>query len=171
MFRSPTRSKEGGMATFDSVSPTRPREVVATLPGHTAPDVDAAVAAAADAQRAWARVPVPARAERIGACAAALAARKHELARLVSWEAGKVLVEAGGDVQEAVDMAGFVAGQGRAAWGETVPSELGSKLCWTTRAPVGVIGMITPWNFPVAIPSWKCFPALLARNGIVPKPS
>src|SRR5205823_3570348 len=69
------------------------------------------------------------------------------------------------------DMANFVAGQGRAAWGETVPSELGSKLCWTTRAPVGVIGMITPWNFPVAIPSWKIFPALLAGNGVVLKPS
>src|SRR5204863_758250 len=83
----------------------------------------------------------------------------------------KILVEAGGDVQEAIDMAGFVAGQGRSAWGETVPSELGSKVAWTTRQPVGVVGMITPWNFPVAIPSWKCFPALLAGNGIVLKPS
>lgn len=89
----------------------------------------------------------------------------------MSRECGKVIVEAGGDVQEAVDMARFVAGQGRSAWGETVPSELGSKLAWTTRIPVGVIGMITPWNFPVAIPSWKCFPALLAGNGIVLKPS
>ncbi len=68
-------------------------------------------------------------------------------------------------------MARFVAGQGRAPWGDTVPSELGSKLAWTTRIPVGVVGMITPWNFPVAIPSWKCFPALLAGNGIVLKPS
>ena len=77
------------------------------------------------------------------------------------------VVEAGGDVQEAVDMATFVAGQGRAAWGETVPSELGDKLCWTTRQPVGVVGMITPWNFPTAIPPWKIFPALLAGNGVV----
>jgi aldehyde dehydrogenase (NAD+) len=90
---------------------------------------------------------------------------------LVSREAGKVLVEAGGDVQEAIDMALFVAGQGRTAWGETVPSELGDKLCWTTRQPVGVVGMITPWNFPVAIPSWKIFPAVLAGNGVVIKPS
>jgi aldehyde dehydrogenase (NAD+) len=159
------------MATFDSVSPARPEEVIATLPVHGAADVDAAVVAAADAQRAWAELPVPARAERIGSCAAALARRKHELARLVSWEAGKVLVEAGGDVQEAIDMAGFVAGQGRAAWGETVPSEMGSKLAWTTRRPVGVVGLITPWNFPVAIPAWKVFPALLAGNGVVIKPS
>ena len=82
-----------------------------------------------------------------------------------------MLVEAAGDVQEAVDMAAFVAGQGRSAWGETVPSELADKLAWTTRQPVGVVGLITPWNFPVAIPSWKIFPALLAGNGIVIKPS
>ena len=100
-----------------------------------------------------------------------LHSRKAELAELVSRECGKVLIEAGGDVQEAVDMARFVAGQGRSPWGDTVPSELGAKLAWTTRIPVGVVGMITPWNFPVAIPSWKCFPALLAGNGIVLKPS
>jgi aldehyde dehydrogenase (NAD+) len=159
------------MATFDSVNPARPDEVVGTYPEATADDVDRAVEAAAAAQQAWARVPVPARAEIIAKAGAVLLERKAELATLVSQECGKVLVEAGGDVQEAVDMAGFVAGQGRAAWGDTVPSELGSKLCLTTRAPVGVIGMITPWNFPVAIPSWKCFPALLAGNGIVLKPS
>ncbi len=82
-----------------------------------------------------------------------------------------MLVEAGGDVQEAVDMGRFVAGQGRAALGSVVASELSNKMAWTTRQPIGVVGMITPWNFPVAIPSWKCFPALLAGNGIVLKPS
>jgi aldehyde dehydrogenase (NAD+) len=100
-----------------------------------------------------------------------LADRKAELATLVSREVGKVMVEAAGDVQEAIDMAGYVAGQARAAWGETVPSELSHKLCWTTRQPVGVAGIISPWNFPVAIPSWKVFPALLAGNGVVLKPS
>jgi aldehyde dehydrogenase (NAD+) len=159
------------MATFDSVNPARPAEIVATFANHGAADVDEAVVAAADAQRAWARVPVPARAERIAECGRLLAERKAELAELVAREAGKVLVEAGGDVQEAVDMAAFVAGQGRAAWGETVPSELGNKLAWTTRQPVGVVALITPWNFPVAIPAWKVFPALLAGNGIVVKPS
>ncbi|HLF41785.1 MAG TPA: aldehyde dehydrogenase family protein, partial [Acidimicrobiia bacterium] len=121
--------------------------------------------------RVWAQVPVPARAEVVARAGEVLRRRKAELAELVARECGKILLEAGGDVQEAVDMASFVAGQGRSAWGETVPSELGSKLCWTTRQPVGVVGMITPWNFPVAIPSWKCFPALLAGNGIVLKPS
>jgi alpha-ketoglutaric semialdehyde dehydrogenase len=159
------------VTTFDSTNPARPAEVIGTYPEHGAADVDRAVAVAAEAQRAWARVPVPARAEIIAAAGDVLADRKSELADLVSRECGKPRIEAGGDVQEAVDMARFVAGQGRSAWGETVPSELGSKLAWTTRIPVGVVGMITPWNFPVAIPSWKCFPALLAGNGIVLKPS
>jgi alpha-ketoglutaric semialdehyde dehydrogenase len=156
---------------FQSRNPARPADVVGEYREHTADDVDRAVAAAAHAQRAWSAVPVPARAEIIAAVGDVLARRKAELSGLVSRECGKVRIEAGGDVQEAVDMARFVAGQGRAPWGDTVPSELGSKLAWTTRIPVGVVGMITPWNFPVAIPSWKCFPALLAGNGIVLKPS
>jgi len=159
------------MTTFDSFNPAHPAEVVGTFPLHGAAEVDAAVAIAADAQRAWAATPVPARAEIIGACGVVLAEMKTELARLVAREAGKVLVEAGGDVQEAVDMALFVAGQGRAAFGETVPSELRDKLAWTTRQPIGVVGLITPWNFPIAIPAWKVFPALLAGNGVVLKPS
>jgi aldehyde dehydrogenase (NAD+) len=157
--------------TFDSVNPARPGDVVGTFPSSSAADADHAVAAARDAQREWALVPIPARAERIEAAAEAIAARKDELARVVATEAGKILVEAGGDVQEAVDMGRFVAGQGRAAMGATVPSELPGKLAFTTRQPVGVVAMITPWNFPVAIPSWKCFPALLAGNGVVLKPS
>ncbi|HEX6419616.1 MAG TPA: aldehyde dehydrogenase family protein [Acidimicrobiales bacterium] len=159
------------MTSFRSVNPARPDDVVGEYPQHGPADVDAAVARAAAAQREWAGRPVPARAEVIAAAAGVLAREKQALTSLVAREAGKVLVEAGGDVQEAVDMAAFVAGQGRAAFGETVPSELGDKLCWTTRQPVGVVGMITPWNFPVAIPSWKIFPALLAGNGVVIKPS
>jgi aldehyde dehydrogenase (NAD+) len=158
-------------STVSSVNPARPDDVVGTYPAGTAAAVDRAVAAAGGAQEAWARIPVPARAEVIAATGAVLAERKAELSHLVAREAGKILAEAGGDVQEAIDMATFVAGQGRAAWGATVPSELGSKLCWTTRQPIGVVGLITPWNFPVAIPSWKIFPALLAGNGVVIKPS
>jgi len=159
------------MSTFRSTNPARPAEVVAELPLHGAGDVDTAVDRAAEAQRAWAARPVPERADAIAAVGTVLRARKAELAELVSREAGKVRIEAGGEVQEAIDMAAFVAGQGRSAMGEVVPSELGSKLAWTTRIPVGVVGMITPWNFPVAIPSWKVFPALLAGNGVVMKPS
>jgi alpha-ketoglutaric semialdehyde dehydrogenase len=156
---------------LESFNPARPAEVIGRYPIATAVDVDRAVSVAASAQREWAVVPVPARAELIAGCGRILAERKAELAALVSREAGKIVTEAGGDVQEAIDMAGFVAGQGRSAWGEVAPSELGSKLCWTTRQPVGVVGVISPWNFPVAIPSWKVFPALLAGNGIVLKPS
>jgi aldehyde dehydrogenase (NAD+) len=159
------------VAEIVSVNPTRPDERIATFPVASERDVDAAVTRATAAQRAWADVPIPARAETIAACGQLLAARKVELAKLVSREAGKVIVEAAGDVQEAIDMAAFVAGQGRMAWGETVPCEMPNKLGFTTRHPVGVVGMITPWNFPVAIPSWKILPALLAGNGIVIKPS
>jgi alpha-ketoglutaric semialdehyde dehydrogenase len=157
--------------TFDSVNPARPAEVIGTYPRHGANDVDRAVEVAAEAQIDWAKVPAPRRADLIAAAGAVIASRKSEIANLVSREVGKIAVEAGGDVQEAVDMANFVAGQGRSAWGDTVPSELSQKMAWTTRIPIGVIGMITPWNFPIAIPSWKCFPALLAGNGIVLKPS
>ena len=157
--------------SFDSTAPARPADVLATFPASGADAIDDAVEAAADAQRSWARLPVPARAEVIAAAAEVIADQKDDLARLVAREAGKVLVEAAGDVQEAVDMGRFVAGQGRDATGVMVPSELPGKLAWTTRQPVGVAGLITPWNFPVAIPSWKCFPALLAGNGIVLKPS
>lgn len=155
----------------ESTNPARPADVVARLAVADAGAVDAAVTRATAAQRDWARVPVPARAEVIAAIGDVLAARKGELASLVAREAGKVLVEAGGDVQEAIDMAAFIAGQGRAAWGTVHPCEMPSKIGFTTRHPVGVVGMITPWNFPVAIPSWKIFPALLAGNGVVIKPS
>jgi aldehyde dehydrogenase (NAD+) len=164
-------SAEAAGDRFASVNPAHPSTVVGWFPRSGPAAVDDAVAAAIEAQKAWAGVPAPMRAERIGAVGEVLAARKDELTRLVAEEAGKVLVEAGGDVQEAVDMARYVAGLGRMAWGETVPSELGSRLAYTTRQPVGVVGLITPWNFPVAIPSWKCFPALLAGNAVVLKPS
>jgi alpha-ketoglutaric semialdehyde dehydrogenase len=156
---------------LESVNPARPAEVLGRFAVATPDEVDHAVVSAALAQREWAKVPAPARAELIDRCGRVLAERKADLAALVSREAGKILAEAGGDIQEAIDMAGFVAGQGRAAWGEVAPSELGSKLCWTTRQPVGVVGIVSPWNFPIAIPSWKVFPALLAGNGIVLKPS
>ena len=159
------------MTTVTSYNPARPAEVLGEFPAANAAAVDRAVAAAAEAQRSWAKVPVPLRADIVAEAGRLLAERKDELATLVSREAGKVLVEGGGEVQEAIDMAAFVAGQGRSAMGQVVPSELRDKMAYTTRIPVGVVGMITPWNFPMAIPSWKCFPALLAGNGIVIKPS
>ena len=154
-----------------SVNPAHPAEVVARYSVASTAEVDAAVTRASHAQRAWADVPIPARAEVIARVGDLLAERKAEISTLVSREAGKVLAEAAGDVQEAIDMAAFVAGQGRGPFGETVPCEMPDKLAFTTRHPVGVVAMITPWNFPIAIPSWKTLPALLAGNGMVLKPS
>lgn len=159
------------MGRFASRNPARPDDVIAEFQESSAADVDEAISRAEAAQREWAKVPVPERAERIAGVAAVLADRKEQLAQLVAREAGKVLIEARGDVQEAIDMGWYIAGQGRLPSGDFVPSELPNKMCWTTRQPVGVIAMITPWNFPVAIPSWKCFPALLAGNAMVLKPS
>ena len=97
--------------------------------------------------------------------------RKEELAQLMTREMGKVLTEARGDVQEGIDMAKYMAGQGRNPVGEVVPSELRNKRAFTERAPIGVVGCITPWNFPLVIPCWKLMPGLLAGNAVVFKPA
>src|SRR5947209_5039801 len=152
--------------TFESVNPANRADVVGTFPRSDAEDVAVAVRAAQRAFPGWRRTPQPARGEVLRRAAQLLRDRKEELARLMTREMGKVLVEARGDVQEAVDMADYMAGEARRPTGETVPSELTDKVCFTWREPIGVVGLITPWNFPVAIPSWKLFPALLAGNAI-----
>ena len=124
------------MASFTSTNPARPAEVVIELPSHDGADVDIAVERASAAQRDWARRPVPERAEAIAAVGHLLASRKAEMAELVSREAGKIRVEGGGEVQEAIDMAAFVAGQGRSAMGEVVPSELQCHLPCVRQAPL-----------------------------------
>jgi len=134
-------------------------------------EVDLAVRAARAALTDWHRTPWPARAEILLRTSLLLEQRKEELARLMTREMGKVLTEARGDVQEAIDMGRFMAGAGRRAFGETVPSELRDKWAMTMRQPLGVVGCITPWNFPIAIPSWKILPALLAGNTVVFKPA
>ena len=145
--------------------------MIGVFPRSDARDVAAAVEAAARAFPAWRRTPQPARGDVLRRAALILRKRKEDLARLMTREMGKVLVEARGDVQEAIDMADYMAGEGRRPNGETVPSELTDKMCFAWREPIGVVGLITPWNFPVAIPSWKLFPALVAGNAIVLKPA
>ncbi len=157
--------------TFESRNPARHGEVVGIFPQSSAADVDAAVAAARRALEAWRATPWPRRGELILAAATLMEQRKEELARLMTREMGKVLTEARGDVQEAIDMGKFIAGEGRRAFGETVPSELRNKWAMTMRQPLGVVGCITPWNFPIAIPSWKIFPAVMAGNTVVFKPA
>ena len=159
-----------GCEPFESRNPADWREVVATAPDSTAAAVDQGVAAARAALPMWRATPAPQRGELIRAAGDRLLREKERLAQLISREMGKPLVEGRGDVQEAIDMAYLAAGEGRRLYGETVPSELPDKLCLTFREPVGVCGLITPWNFPTAIPAWKGFHALICGNTFVLKP-
>jgi alpha-ketoglutaric semialdehyde dehydrogenase len=157
--------------TFESRNPAHTADLVGVFPRSDAADVDSAVAVARTAFESWRRTPWPARAAIILRASELLEDRKEEIARLMTREMGKVLTEARGDVQEAIDMGKFIAGEGRRAYGETVPSELREKWAMTMRQPFGVVGCITPWNFPIAIPSWKIFPAVMAGNAVVLKPA
>lgn len=146
-------------------------EVIGRFPDSGREDVAAAVKAAGDAYDSWRFMPAPRRAEILFRAGEIMLARKEELARDVTIEMGKVIAEARGDVQEAIDMTYFVAGEGRRQFGQTAPSELPNKLCLTFRQPHGIVAAITPWNFPMAIPCWKLMPALVTGNTVVFKPS
>jgi aldehyde dehydrogenase (NAD+) len=157
--------------TFISTNPARSSEVIGYYQKSHAADLDDAVEAATRAQRGWAATPAPQRGEILLRTALLLDQYKQELATLMTREMGKVLKETLGDVQTAIDVAKFVAGEGRRAEGETLPSGIPNKFCMTIRQPLGVVGIITPWNFPLAIPAWKTFPALLAGNAVILKPA
>ena len=156
---------------FESSNPARTSELVARYQKSGAAEIEEAVRVARAAQPKWVALPAPERGEILLRTALLLEERKEELARLMTREMGKILKETRGDVQVAIDVAKYVAGEGRCAEGETVPSALPNKLCLTLRQPLGVVGIITPWNFPLAIPAWKSFPALLAGNAVILKPA
>jgi acyl-CoA reductase-like NAD-dependent aldehyde dehydrogenase len=156
--------------TFTSTSPAN-GETIGTFPKSGAEDVDRAVAAAKDAFEDWRLVPAPKRGEILFRFAQLVTDHKQELTDLMTHEMGKVKAEAGGDVQEAIDMSYYMAGEGRRLWGQTTPSELKDKFNMSVRTPIGVVGVITPWNFPIAIPSWKIVPALVCGNTVVFKPA
>lgn len=158
-------------AVLESRNPADWRELVATAPQSDAADVDAAVAAARRAYRSWRLVPAPVRAESVRRIGELLSERKAELAQLMTREMGKPLEETRGDVQEGIDCAFYYAGEGRRLFGQTTPSELTNKFAMTVRAPIGVCALITPWNFPIAIPCWKSLPALVCGNAIALKPA
>lgn len=164
------RTAESGQ-TFESVNPARTDEVLGVYARSQAVDVEAAVAAAQAAYPSWRRIPAPSRGAILFRMGQLLEQYKEELSRQMVDEMGKVLVEARGDVQEAIDMAYYMAAFGRMPNGQLVPSERPDMFCAAQRVPIGVVGMITPWNFPIAIPSWKMFPALLAGNTVVLKPA
>jgi aldehyde dehydrogenase (NAD+) len=134
-------------------------------------DLDDAVKAARGAMRDWQLTPAPKRGELLFRLGALIAQKKEDLARAATREMGKILIETRGDVQEGVDMAYLAAGEGRRLYGVTTPSEMPNKWAMSVRVPVGVVGVITAWNFPFAVPTWKIFPALLAGNTVVFKPS
>lgn len=157
--------------TYANVNPADTRDVVGLFQDSTAEDIDAAVQAAVAAYEGWRLTPAPKRGEIIFRAAELLVKRKEQYARDMTREMGKVLSEARGDVQEAIDMAYFMAGEGRRLHGQTTPSEMPNKFQMSIRVPLGVCGLITPWNFPMAIPSWKILPALILGNTIVIKPA
>src|SRR5216684_6220699 len=156
---------------FEDRNPADTREVVAIFQRSNKADVDAAVDAAKRAFAKWRLVPAPRRAEMVFRAAEILIERKEDHARDMTREMGKVLKETRGDVQEAIDAAYYNAGEGRRMFGPTVPSELPNKFAMAVRQPIGVCGMITPWNFPMAIPSWKLLPAVVCGNACVIKPA
>src|SRR5919107_4994216 len=156
--------------TFESKVPAT-GESLGTFPRSSAEDVDRAVAAAKAAFEEWRLTPAPQRGNVLFRFARLLEDQKDELTELMSREMGKVLAEAGGDVQEAIDMSIYMAGEGRRLFGQTTPSELRDKFQMSVRLPVGVVGAITPWNFPIAIPAWKLAPALVCGNTVVLKPA
>ena len=157
--------------TFENRSPADTRDVVGIFQAGNADDVNAAVDAAKHAYTSWRLVPAPKRGEILFKAAELLLQRKEQCARDMTREMGKVLQEARGDVQEAIDMLYFIAGEGRRMYGQTTPSEMHNKFQMSVRVPLGVCGIITPWNFPMAIPSWKILPAIILGNTVVIKPA
>ena len=156
--------------TFPNLNPAT-EDILGHFPSSTEKDIDLAVAAAWRALDSWRKRPVAQRGEILHRAHLLLKERKEELARIETIEMGKVLKEARGDVQEAVDTGFYYAGEGRRLFGQTTTSELPDKFSMSIRTPVGVCGLITPWNFPTAIPSWKVFPALICGNTMVFKPA
>ena len=157
--------------TFESVNPADRRDVIGRFQAGTAADVAMAVKAAEMALPRWKATPAPKRGEILYRFGELMAQHKERLSRAMTREMGKVLAEARGDVQEGIDIAYLMAGEGRRMFGDTVPSELPDKWAMSIRQPIGIAGIVTPWNFPVAIPCWKMMPALVTGNTVVFKPA
>ncbi len=157
--------------TFENINPANHNEVLGRFQKSNKKDVNEAVSAAEEALPKWRATPAPKRGEILFKVAELLLQQKESLAQDMTREMGKVIGETRGDVQEAIDLTYYTAGEGRRLLGETVPSELKNKFCMSVRMPVGIVSAITPWNFPIAIPSWKLVPALVCGNTVVIKPA
>jgi aldehyde dehydrogenase (NAD+) len=158
-------------AWFENRNPADQDDLIGLFPASGAADIDAAVASARRGFEIWKRTPAPARGDVLRRVGDLLASRKEELADIMTREMGKPLAETRGDVQEGIDTAYYAATEGRRLFGHTVPSELANKWAMSMRRPIGVCGLITPFNFPLAIPTWKAFPALLCGNAVILKPA
>ena len=156
---------------FENRNPADTTDLIGCFPDSGAEDVEAAVRSAREGFRTWSRTPAPVRGDVLRRVGDLLTARKAEIAEAMTREMGKVVAETGGDVQEGIDTAYYAATEGRRLFGHVVPSELRSKWAMSMRRPIGVAGLITPFNFPLAIPTWKTFPALLCGNSVILKPS
>src|SRR5687768_2314828 len=156
---------------FENVNPADTSDIIGRFPQSNADDVNRAVEAAKNAATKWRRTPAPKRAELLFNLGEILRENKDEFTRDMTREMGKVVKEAGGDVQEAIDCTYYTAGEGRRLHGFTTPAEMPDKFAMCVRQPVGLCGLITPWNFPMAIPSWKLIPALICGNTVVIKPA
>jgi aldehyde dehydrogenase (NAD+) len=155
----------------DNVNPANNDDIIGSFPLSGKEDVDKACKAAEEAFKNWRLITAPKRAHYLMKVGDILTRRKEEIAGVMTREMGKILQETRGDVQEGIDTAYFTAGEGRRLFGDTVPCELPDKAGFSIRMPAGVCGMITPWNFPMAIPTWKLFPALISGNTCVIKPA
>src|SRR5258705_9717252 len=156
---------------FENINPADNRDIIGRFPLSTSEDVNAAVNAAQEAFDSWRQTPAPRRAELLFRLGEILIRNKDKFSADMTREMGKVLKEAGGDVQEAIDCTYYTAGEGRRLHGFTAPAEMRDKFAMCVRQPVGLCGLITPWNFPMAIPSWKLIPALICGNTVVIKPA
>ncbi len=157
--------------TFENRNPANWSEIVGIFPKSGKEDAEEAIKAARTAFEKWRLVPAPKRGDILKKVGDIMSSRKDEIAKLMTREMGKVLTETKGDVQEGIDTAYYGASEGRRLFGKTAPSELSNKFNMAIRVPIGVAGVITPWNFPMAIPTWKIFPALLCGNTVVFKPA
>jgi aldehyde dehydrogenase (NAD+) len=157
--------------TFPLLNPADPDERLARFPASGPADVQAAVEAARKAQPAWAGMPAPERARILDRALALLEERAEEMAYALTWEEGKALADSRVEVRRGLDVLRYVAGEGRRLGGQTLPSAMPNMLAFTQRRPLGVVGLITPWNFPFAIPLWKLAPALITGNAVVLKPA
>jgi alpha-ketoglutaric semialdehyde dehydrogenase len=158
-------------AYFENRNPANLDDLIGRFPDSAQKDIDAAVRSAKKGFALWSRTPAPARGDVLRRVGDLLVERKDAIADAMTREMGKVLAEARGDVQEGIDTAYYAATEGRRLFGHVVPSELSSKWAMSYRRPIGVVGLITPFNFPMAIPTWKMFPALLCGNSVIIKPS